>query len=97
MQNISVSQCRILSAPGQQCKLSSADKTITKQFPRTLDLDAEPSLRWIDRTKMNTSEQTGNFDRKDLQIRVEINPWPLLWTVVGAWMWFGLLHLAHIV
>jgi hypothetical protein len=29
------------------------------------------------------------------QIRIKINPWPFLWTVVGAWMWTGILHLAH--
>jgi hypothetical protein len=26
-----------------------------------------------------------------------INPWPFLWAVICAWMWYGALHLAHIV
>jgi hypothetical protein len=30
-------------------------------------------------------------------IRVSLNPWPFLWAVVGAWMWYGALHLAHII
>jgi hypothetical protein len=28
---------------------------------------------------------------------IQINPWPVFWTVVGAWMWVGILHLAHVV
>jgi hypothetical protein len=28
---------------------------------------------------------------------VELNPWPFFWAVVGAWIWYGALHLAHIV
>ncbi len=31
------------------------------------------------------------------RVHIEINPWPFLWTVVGAWIWFGILHLAHVV
>jgi hypothetical protein len=30
-------------------------------------------------------------------IRFGLNPWPFLWAVVGAWMWYGALHLAHII
>jgi hypothetical protein len=28
---------------------------------------------------------------------IELNPWPFLWTVVGAWIWYGALHLVHII
>ena len=28
---------------------------------------------------------------------IELNPWPFLWTVVGAWMWYGALHLGHMI
>jgi len=31
------------------------------------------------------------------QIHIEINPWPVFWTLVGADIWFGILRLAHIV
>jgi len=30
-------------------------------------------------------------------IRINLNPWPFLWAVVGAWMWYGVLHLAHVI
>ena len=30
-------------------------------------------------------------------VRVHLNPWPFLWAVVGAWMWYGALHLVRIV
>jgi hypothetical protein len=31
------------------------------------------------------------------RVRVKLNPWPFLWAVFGAWMWYGALHLAHII
>jgi hypothetical protein len=46
---------------------------------------------------MKASKQTAPAKNIDSQVRIEINPWPILWTVVGAWIWFGVLHLAHIV
>ena len=27
---------------------------------------------------------------------IELNPWPFLWAVVGAWIWYGTLHLVRI-
>jgi hypothetical protein len=30
-------------------------------------------------------------------VRIGLNPWPFLWTVVGAWIWYGALHFAHII
>jgi hypothetical protein len=27
----------------------------------------------------------------------ELNPWPFFWVVVGAWFWYGTLHLAHMI
>jgi hypothetical protein len=46
---------------------------------------------------MKTSEQKVSLGKSGPQIRIQINPWPVFWTVVGAWMWFGILHLAHVV
>jgi hypothetical protein len=28
---------------------------------------------------------------------IELNPWPFLWAVVGAWLWYGALRLAHMI
>jgi hypothetical protein len=30
------------------------------------------------------------------EICLDLNPWPFLWAVVGAWIWYGALHLARI-
>jgi hypothetical protein len=30
-------------------------------------------------------------------IRFGLNPWPFLWAVVGAWMWYGALRLARMI
>jgi hypothetical protein len=41
-----------------------------------------------------------NFEKnipRALAARVTINPWPFLWAVVGAWMWYGALHLARVI
>jgi hypothetical protein len=43
---------------------------------------------------MKTSEQKLSLQKSGPEIHIKINPWPFLWTVVGAWMWFGILHLA---
>ena len=53
-------------------------------------------------TTVKASEQTIGLEKRDSQkrdshLRIEINAWPFFWTVVGAWMWFGVLRLAHIV
>jgi hypothetical protein len=44
---------------------------------------------------MKTSEQTVSVEKSVSQIRIKINPWPFLWTVVGAWMWTGIVHLYY--
>jgi len=28
---------------------------------------------------------------------IELNPWPFFWAVVGAWLWYGALRLAHMI
>jgi hypothetical protein len=48
-------------------------------------------------TLAKTSKQTAGSEKKDSYVRIEINAWPFFWTVVGAWIWFGVLRLAHIV
>jgi hypothetical protein len=45
----------------------------------------------------STPEETESVESRDSQVHIEINPWPVLWTVVGAWMWFGVLHLARVI
>jgi hypothetical protein len=47
--------------------------------------------------RTSTSEQTESVENSNSQVHIEINPWPVLWTVVGAWMWFGVLHLARLI
>jgi hypothetical protein len=48
--------------------------------------------------KVKTSEQTVSLAKRSFRVHIiELNPWPLLWTVIGAWMWFGVLHLARII
>lgn len=32
-----------------------------------------------------------------LPARIELNPWPFLCVVLGAWIWYGALHLAHVI
>jgi hypothetical protein len=32
-----------------------------------------------------------------LTAHIELNPWLFFWAVVGAWFWYGALHLAHII
>jgi hypothetical protein len=46
---------------------------------------------------MKTSEPTAISKKGGSWAQVQINPWPVFWTVVGAWMWFGILHFARIV
>jgi hypothetical protein len=41
-----------------------------------------------------------NFEKNLSRVfptRITINPWPFLWMVVGAWMWYGALHLARVI
>jgi hypothetical protein len=44
-----------------------------------------------------SDQQTESVESGDSQVHIEINPWPVLWAVVGAWMWFGVLHLARVI
>jgi hypothetical protein len=44
-----------------------------------------------------SDQQTESVESGDSQVHIEINPWPVLWMVVGAWMWFGVLHLARVI
>jgi hypothetical protein len=48
-------------------------------------------------TSMKEPGRTVRPEKIGSEVHIEINPWPFLWTVVGAWIWFGVLHLAHIV
>jgi hypothetical protein len=59
-----------------------------------LDFYGHVFLGWSESTEMKTSEQTVSCEKSASQIRIKINPWLFLWTVVGAWMWTGILHLA---
>jgi hypothetical protein len=48
-------------------------------------------------SRTSTPEQANRTENRDSQVHIEINPWPVLWMVVGAWMWFGVLHLARVI
>ncbi|MGA9963658.1 MAG: hypothetical protein WBQ10_00500 [Terriglobales bacterium] len=48
-------------------------------------------------SRTSTSEQTERVENTDSKAHIEINPWPVLWAVIGAWMWFGVLHLARVI
>jgi hypothetical protein len=48
-------------------------------------------------SRTSTPEQTESVENPDSKAHIEINPWPVLWMVVGAWMWFGVLHLARVI
>jgi hypothetical protein len=73
----------------------------------TLDFQVEIFLGWSSNPKAReqstnmtfgkTSERTVRLEKSGSHIHIEINAWPFLWTVVGAWIWFGVLHLAHVV
>jgi hypothetical protein len=36
--------------------------------------------------RTSTSEQTESVENSNSHVHIEIDPWPVLWTVVGAWM-----------
>ena len=38
-----------------------------------------------------------DLEKVGSSIRIKLNPWPFLWTVVGAWMWFGVLRLVRVI
>jgi hypothetical protein len=46
---------------------------------------------------MQGSKQTVTLEKDARDVHIAINFWPVLWTVVGALIWAGLLHLAHVV
>ncbi|MGA8735922.1 MAG: hypothetical protein WB558_18535 [Terriglobales bacterium] len=42
----------------------------------------------------------GNLDQSGcrcLTTYIEVNPWLFFWAVVGAWIWYGALHLTHVI
>jgi hypothetical protein len=44
--------------------------------------------------------QTKSLEKRDSRViaaHIQLNPWLFLWATVGAWLWYGALHLAHIV
>jgi hypothetical protein len=41
-----------------------------------------------------------NFEKSGPRVfprQIELNPWPFLCAVVGAWIWYGGLHLLRII
>jgi hypothetical protein len=46
---------------------------------------------------MQGSKQTVTLEKGAPDVHIAINLWPVLWTVVGALIWAGFLHLVHVV
>jgi hypothetical protein len=87
--------------------VTSDDKVLQRNPRSPLDFHVEIFLVWSSdpdnpieqSTKMTSVKTRGRtvLEKSGSHIHIEINAWPFLWTVVGAWIWFGVLHLAHIV
>jgi len=79
---------------------TSDDKLLQKIHARCLTCSSiflQGETRSEQQQKMNTSEPTVILKKTGSWADFQISPWPVFWTVVGAWMWFGILHLARIV
>jgi len=51
-------------------------------------------------SKVKAAEQRMRLEKSGPRVfpaHIELNPWPFLWVVVGAWLWYGALHLAHMI
>ncbi len=66
-----------------------------------LSLPLEPTVSLV--SEFSTGSKVQTLEQKleescprALTSAVELNPWPFFWVVVGAWLWYGALHLAHI-
>jgi hypothetical protein len=56
------------------------------------------NLSKIQKVHMSEQAMTSEESRARIsRVHLELNPWPFFWAVVGAWIWYGALHLAHII
>jgi hypothetical protein len=59
------------------------------------------NLPLVDHRKSQTLEEAlENVDESDFRSLTpgfKLNPWPFFWAVVNAWIWYGALHLTHVI
>jgi hypothetical protein len=67
-----------------------------------LSAPSEPSVFLVNEFSTGSQVQTSEQMLEEscpraLTSAVDLNPWPFFWVVVGAWLWYGALHLAHLI